>query len=194
MRVAPSQSGVKNNVMHSRYPQRYKAYQLTVGIFLALFSAHAGADDDLLRQKTTMADLGALGLAMDEYKRDHGAFPIVPRGTVDKLEQLLVPDYLKRFDRVDGWGTPIRVVSSGVSFAIWSNGRDGAEETSPDGGPQDSPDADIIFAQGVGDHGYFWQGPRGRDNVAGWRYGPNPVVTAERELEVLVELGVVTRP
>jgi hypothetical protein len=99
-------------------------------------------------------------------------------------------EYLAEIGPRDAWGQPIHVLSSGVSFAIWSTGRDGKAEENPTGGPQESPDADIVFAQRADDFSAFWQGPPGMDSVNSSGCGVKPIQLVREELKMILRLGV----
>src|SRR5712692_5240011 len=67
------------------------------------------------KQKRTMADMRSLGTALEAWATDFRQYPVV--ASVDALESLLVPKYIKRLPR-DGWGRPFRYEGSKETYAI----------------------------------------------------------------------------
>jgi type II secretory pathway pseudopilin PulG len=150
----------------------------------------ASDKSEVVMQKRTMADIRAIAVGLEAYMKDHGAYPIVERTTVGALRDTLGDYCPKQFHALDGWDRPIYVISSGVSYALWSNGRDGESDKQPTRGPQQSADADIVYTQHADDYGYFWQGPPGQDDVADRPCEQHPVQSVNVELQMLRKLGV----
>src|SRR5262245_57595467 len=61
-------------------------------------------------QMRTMANLRALGTAVEAYAEDHNAYP-PGKTTVAELEPYLVPDYIKNLPLQDYWGNDLQYVS-----------------------------------------------------------------------------------
>lgn len=85
-----------------------------IGIVLACaFALAAGAGeevavDDQYHAVTTLRDLNSLGVALEAYYRDHGAYPKV--ATTEELRKLLEPRYAAHLESRDAWGTELRYV------------------------------------------------------------------------------------
>jgi len=130
--------------------------------------------------KRTKADMLTIASAWESYAIDTnqynaaGAAVIVPAGPyepksqpqvlsytfgVEPLERLLVPKYIKRFPRVDGWGhewqfstdAPFRGDGRlrGTVYAIRSAGRNGTFDDPILAGNLKSFDYDLVYSNGV---------------------------------------------
>jgi len=75
------------------------------------------------KQKRTMADLRAIGTALESYAVDHDVYPVA--GSVSELTEQLMPRYIKAMPLDDGWGHPFQVESSAEGCLIYSFGKDG---------------------------------------------------------------------
>jgi len=103
--------------------------------------------------KRTMADLRAIGLAVDAYAIDHLAYPNAK--SLDELAQKLQP-YMRDMPRVDGWGFPLRYETGGTAqkpaYFIGSPGKHGKWEHSTlaqySNRKNTSSDEDILFSNG----------------------------------------------
>jgi len=103
------------------------------------------------KQKRTMADMRTIANALEARASDTNEYPAV--ASVDALVPLLVPKYVTKLPRVDGWGRPFRYSASGGVYTIISAARDGVFEKSSakdyPGGLQESFDADIVYSNGT---------------------------------------------
>jgi general secretion pathway protein G len=108
------------------------------------------------RQKRSMADMRLINIAVEAYKVDNGVYP-PGASSIDDLENVLAPTYLRSVPHSDGWRTPFQVwiTEDGASFSVVSYGRDKAEGPSPGGATHDFDD-DIILQDGQ-----FVQWPEG---------------------------------
>lgn len=108
------------------------------------------------RQKSTMADMRTLAVAVEQYRQDNRSYP---RGvtSIDELAAVLEPEYLARCPRTDGWRHPFEVRSdpAGSAFRVLSCGRDMVEGQFA-GGPTRDFDDDIVL-----ENGQFVQWPEG---------------------------------
>lgn len=79
---------------------------------------------DLSKQKRTMADIMSLATASEAWATDNNRYPSA--ASLNALEQLLSPDYIRRFPRQDAWGTPLVYVASadGSKYRVVSAGPD----------------------------------------------------------------------
>lgn len=146
-----------------------------VGVLsMTLFAALVGAvavPEILARvqrraQQQTMADLRALGAAIESYAVDHDRYPSA--ASLEELRAALEPTYSSLLPRRDSWGHDLRAVSwwdenlspADGGYAVASCGRDGEWElASPReyaGGVTSSWDADIVY-----ESGQFLQYPEG---------------------------------
>ncbi|MFN7973490.1 MAG: type II secretion system protein GspG [Acidobacteriota bacterium] len=112
-------------------------------------------------QKRTMANMRAVGGAVDAFKKDTGSLPRA--ASIDELARALEPKYGSSVPSMDGWGRPIRyeVIDDGTyGYAISSAGKDGTWSQ-----PRPVPPlrdltryfaCDIVYADGA-----FCQSPEG---------------------------------
>lgn len=79
---------------------------------------------DLSKQKRTMADMMSIATASEAWATDKNRYPSV--SSMQELEQILSPDYIRRFPRKDGWGTEFVYLTSpnGFKYRIISAGPD----------------------------------------------------------------------
>lgn len=108
------------------------------------------------KQKRTMADMRSIATVFEVYRIDHAALPGEPYGgwqAVEGLRSRVQPVYIRELPVLDAWGNPFVYRVEGERYVIVSGGRDGT--TSADwwtvaaGGPVESPDADLVLADGA---------------------------------------------
>lgn len=99
----------------------------------------------------TMASMGDLGKALDDYASDHYAFPVARN--FDELQRQLVPTYRKTLPREDAWRNEFRFESSREKYVIGSGGRDRRFEKASLGqyahATTTDLDCDIIYSNGA---------------------------------------------
>jgi hypothetical protein len=78
----------------------------------------------------TRQKLEAVGAALERYAMDHGGYP--QASSLEEAEAALSPAYLRALPRRDGWGRPLRLVSTPESFSLRSDGQDGLPGTVDD--------------------------------------------------------------
>ena len=116
------------------------------------------------RQKRTMANMRNVATAWEARATDlskYNAAGVAVAGmsnaiTMDELEGVLQPTYMKAMPKIDGWNNQFIAVTDqpfgggtyAQRYAIDSGGRDGIIETSPTLGPTSNFDCDIIFSNG----------------------------------------------
>jgi type II secretion system protein G len=110
------------------------------------------------RQKRTMSDMRALALAWDSRATESGRYAAagmticctVPV-TMEEMDVLLTPTYVKEMVRTDGWKNELEfaVDTPATSYMIRSYGRDGVPQATPQGGPTTAFDCDIIYSNGA---------------------------------------------
>ena len=97
-----------------------------------------------------MANMKNLAYALEARATDVREYPVV--ASVDALEPLLVPKYIKALPR-DGWGRRFRYEGSTESYAIISAARDGLFEKPSmkdyKGGMVEDFDCDIVYSNGT---------------------------------------------
>lgn len=119
--------------------------------------------------KATMADLRTIATATEARATDTNDYPQVT--SLDELQKLLEPTYIRHMPKADGWGTPFAYVSDGKSYRFASAGSDrrfdwNAKQIEPlpeanvEPRYMEKDEADIIFQDGV-----FVQAPaKAREN------------------------------
>lgn len=106
------------------------------------------------RQKRTMADIRTIAQAWEARAVETRSYTAAgfsfPSALVyEDVRDALVPTYIQRIPRVDGWGNPIEFGAIINLYGIRSPGRDGVYEgASYVPGSVDSPDGDIVFSNG----------------------------------------------
>jgi type II secretory pathway pseudopilin PulG len=105
------------------------------------------------KQKRSVADLRAVGTAIEAYRVDHDAYPVAH--DFGELRETLTPQYLRMLPMMDGWGHAYHVSSSGTTYEIRSLGKDGVQQGC-DGGESGRFADDICFRDGK-----FTQWPAG---------------------------------
>jgi len=109
------------------------------------------------RQSRTLADMKAIGNAMESYAVENNTYP---KGLTDANAQILssyVAKYLQTVPPADGWSNTwhIDTNAQGTVYTITSYGADGASGTNT-GGPTNDFNSDIIFCNNS-----FYQWPQG---------------------------------
>lgn len=111
----------------------------------------AGAPLDETKRQTTMADMQAIGRAVQLTQADTGSLP-------GRLAELQEGGYLVRVPAGDGWGTPWAYTTGRDGFTLTSLGSDGrAGPAPPSPWATGAYDADIVLR-----NGQFVQAPSGR--------------------------------
>jgi hypothetical protein len=117
-----------------------------------------GSESEEQRQRATLSDLCSMATAIERFAVDHGEFPAA--GTIDALDKPLVPRYLDRLPRQDGWGNEFSVDVEPTQYTIASCGKGAAGGCTPaltgNGGATTDPQDDIILANHV-----YLQWPKG---------------------------------
>jgi general secretion pathway protein G len=109
------------------------------------------------RQSKTLADMKAIGNALETYAVDNNTYP---KGLTNANSQVLnsfLTLYMHSVPPGDGWGNPwhIDTNSAGTVYTISSYGADGVAGSNPGGGTTDFK-SDIIFTNNS-----FYQWPQG---------------------------------
>ncbi|MDQ3279848.1 MAG: hypothetical protein M3Q69_00380 [Acidobacteriota bacterium] len=102
------------------------------------------------RQKRTMADIRSVGVAVENYAADEKRLP--EGSTVADLEPSLVPKYIRKLPRQDGWSHVLRYSATADAYFIGSGGGDGRFEHDALNDYTQRPttnfDCDIVFSNG----------------------------------------------
>ena len=115
---------------------------------LLLASTALAADSyiptDAERARWTMHDMMSWKTALDAYRTDHPAYPVMK--TPEDARAAVEPVYIKHLPLTDAWGRPYRVESDGKTFKVVSSGADGTfkPETWSTPGQLDSFDDDAV--------------------------------------------------
>jgi hypothetical protein len=112
-------------------------------------------------RRHTMADLRSVGIAVEAYQLDRGAYPIPPGSgyqPVAFVRRHIEPTYIRSTPLMDAWGNTLLYWSDGVHYRVVSPGKDGTpdrpyDEVAP-GTTTTSLEADLVYGDGG-----FLQGP-----------------------------------
>ncbi len=112
---------------------------------------------DRARQKRTMAEIRALGGAIQAYSVDHDIFPL--GSGVSTLASVLEGEYVTRVTPTDSWGHPFLYTGTTLDYTIGSTGKDGGSSLALIGGGGETSNFvdDIIYSKGS-----FIQWPDGK--------------------------------
>src|SRR3989441_8745536 len=128
-----------------------------IGLIAAIAIPNLMSALNKAKQTKTMADIKAIGSALETYAVDNNTYP---KGLSDANAQALgqyLSRYLKTIPPGDGWNNPWHVDtnSAGTVYTITSYGADGVAGTNP-GGPTGDFNCDIIYTNSS-----FYQWPQG---------------------------------
>ena len=120
------------------------------------------------KQRRTMVDMRNIATAWEARNSETGRYNAAgqangiegadQRITLDQLQILLEPTYMRILPKVDGWGTPFQAYTdqpygSGAPqakvYALISAGKDQVIEGDPTTGPFTNYDCDIVYSNGV---------------------------------------------
>src|SRR5438105_1583283 len=98
------------------------------------------------KQKRSMADIRAIGTAVEAYAVDTNLYPS-GASAVSGIETYVEPRYIKKIPLNDGWDVNFDYISDNQSYTIYSYGKDGTfGGTFP--ATTTSFNNDIVFSQG----------------------------------------------
>jgi general secretion pathway protein G len=99
------------------------------------------------KQKRTMADMRAVGTAVEAYAVDNNLYP--PGGSpVSAITTYVEPKYIKKVPQNDAWDNPLSYVSSdSQTYTIASGGKDTSIQDTYTGATT-AFNNDIVFSQG----------------------------------------------
>ncbi|HSL18925.1 MAG TPA: prepilin-type N-terminal cleavage/methylation domain-containing protein [Methylomirabilota bacterium] len=126
-----------------------------IGIIVAVAIPNLIGAIQRSRQSRTMADLRMISEGVELYQNDHSFYPLLDSGTVADLGDHLRL-YIRDYNELDGWSTPIDYHSDGHGYTLVSYGWDAVVDLPWTFGATDSFDADIVFT-----NGNFLQWPEG---------------------------------
>jgi len=110
------------------------------------------------KQRSTMANMKAIGSALETYAVDHNVYPkALTDAGADVISNFLSPLYMQKVPAADGWGNPwhIDTNTNGTIYTISSYGRDGVQGDDSGGAITDFS-GDIIYTNNS-----FYQYPSG---------------------------------
>ena len=97
------------------------------------------------KQKRTMTNIRAIGTAVESYAVDNAFYPTA--GSVGAMQAEVDPVYIKAMPTADGWAHAFQVDSAGMSYTIYSQGKDGAGSSCP-AGTTSNFNEEICFVNG----------------------------------------------
>ena len=104
------------------------------------------------KQKRTMADMRAIGTAVESYAVDNNFYPAGGSAVSSIGVGVLEPRYIAKLPTVDAWNGAIDYISSpsasAQKYSIESYGKNGVNESTSVGSTSDFNN-DIIFSQGI---------------------------------------------
>ena len=115
-----------------------------IGIIAAIAIPNLLNAVDRGKQKRTVADLRAIGTAIESYAVDNNQFPVV--STAAALASSLASGYIK-MPTTDAWKGTFQVDSTANAYTVWSFGKDGAG-TNCTAGTTSTFDDQICFSGG----------------------------------------------
>ena len=114
---------------------------VTIGIPTLLNAIDRG------KQKRTMAEIRALGGAIQAYSVDHDIFPL--GSGMSTLVSVLEGEYVARVTSMDSWGHPFLYTGTTLDYTVGSTGKDGGSSLLLVGGGETSYFIDdIIYSKG----------------------------------------------
>ncbi len=103
-----------------------------IGVIAAIAIPNLLNSIDRSKQKASMADIRALGAAVQHYAIDNNVYPSVT--SMAGLESVLEPTYIVAAPTSDAWSNTFNVQSAPLGFTICSGGKDGGPCTVVGGG------------------------------------------------------------
>lgn len=98
------------------------------------------------KQKRTMADMRAVGTAVEAYAVDNNLYPS-GGSNVSAITTYVEPKYIKKVPQQDAWDNPLSYVSDNQSYTIRSGGKNTSFESTFTGATTNFNN-DIVFSQG----------------------------------------------
>jgi general secretion pathway protein G len=102
-----------------------------IGIIAAIAIPNLLNAVDKGKQKRTMADLRAIGTAVEAYSVDHASYPNAV--TLPAIKAVTDPIFFNAMPLIDGWSNAFQADSSSTSYTIFSQGKDGSGTNCPPG-------------------------------------------------------------
>ena len=116
-----------------------------IGIIAAIAIPNLLNAVDKSKQKRTMADIRAIGTAVEAYSVDNTAYPTAASAAT--MRSVIDPNYIKSMPQSDGWSNPFQVDSTAHVYTIYSHGKDGTGSNCPPGSTSDFNE-EICFVNG----------------------------------------------
>jgi len=102
-----------------------------IGIVAAIAIPNLLNAVDKGKQKRTMADMRAIGTAMEAYAVENTDYPTAADAAA--IRTAIDPSFIKSMPSLDGWSHPFQIESSATTYTIYSQGKDGAGSNCPPG-------------------------------------------------------------
>lgn len=148
---------------------------------LATISLACVGTVDISRHRSTMQILERVGEALGEHRIKNGTYPRSGEVELSRILPELATGGREEIKSRDAWGTPLKYMSSGDSYVVWSYGANREPDIRSEGGPVPEFDIDIVYCDG-----HFWQYFEGFGNLARGKRD-NPFVTIGTSLAALKE-------
>ena len=116
-----------------------------IGILAAIAIPNLLNAMDKGKQKRSMSDIRTIGSAVEAYAVDNVQYPSVT--DLPSLEAVIDPIFFNQMPLMDGWSHAIQCDSSGSSYTIYSQGKDGTGSTCTPGTTSTFND-EICFSNG----------------------------------------------
>lgn len=130
-----------------------------IGLLAAIAIPNLIAALQRAKQKRTMSDMRAIGLAWEARAVDHNKYSVSGYElfdeaiTHDTVEELLTPTYIRSFPSQDGWDNNFAFNTDAATHAqqyqIISSGRDLQFDDATEPGPTTDFDCDIVYYHGT---------------------------------------------
>jgi len=116
-----------------------------IGIVAAIAIPNLLNAVDKGKQKRTMADIRAIGTAVEAYAVENTDYPMA--ADTAAIKAVIDPSFIKSMPSVDGWSNAFQIESSATTYTIYSQGKDGQGNNCPPGTTSSFTD-EICFVDG----------------------------------------------
>jgi type II secretion system protein G len=102
----------------------------TIGIVSSIAIPNLMSSTQKEKQKRTMSDMRAIGVAVESFVVDNGMWPGPTKGyvPVEEIKAKLEPTYIRELPTKDAWGNPYLYWSNEKEYIFYSRGKDGQED------------------------------------------------------------------
>ena len=116
-----------------------------IGIIAAVAIPNLLNAVDKGKQKRTMSDIRTIGSAVEAYAVDNSFYPAA--ATLPAIKVVIDPIFFKNMPLLDGWSHVMQADSTGTSYTLFSQGKDGTGSTCAPGTTSTFND-EICFSNG----------------------------------------------